>query len=62
MDGRFSRQAVKDVIQRRIDFLEREHGLTRDTGWNQVKNKSLAANRAYGAYDALHSLLDEIES
>ena len=62
MEVRFSKQAVIDLIQHRVDFLEREHGLTRETGWNQVKHKSLAANRAYGAFDALNSLLDDIES
>jgi hypothetical protein len=64
---RFSRQFVVDLIQRRIDDLEREYGeisnrsFDDENGWAQCNGLGEATNRVYGAIDELQNLLTNLE-
>ena len=72
---KFSKEWYRLTLESRIESLEREYGFAMDNGWDQVtrkiRNKKMEGNpltyeqisdlnRAYGAYNELLSLFDEI--
>jgi len=58
---RFSRSYVTGEILQRIDAIEERHGpFDGNNGWDQVKNTTTERAVAYGAWQALNDLLNEI--
>ena len=58
--ARFSKAVLRDWLTKSIAHMEHEYGFTRATGWSQVNNKGEAMNRAYGEYDMLLTILDNL--
>lgn len=58
---------TRDLIQQRMDWYAKEYGFSENSGWDQIR-KDLVAPKvgscelpravAYGAYMALHDLLN----
>lgn len=59
---RFSRQKLVEHLYNKIDFLEREYGFTFNEGSDQVKDKDTFTKIAYGNYEELHQLIDDISN
>jgi hypothetical protein len=59
---RFSRRLIADTIAARIERLETENTVKFDNsnGWAQVHGKGEVVSRAYGAWEALNSLMDDL--
>lgn len=57
---RFSKKKMIADTIRKIDLLENQYGFTYKTGWSQVDGRSESINRAYGRYDALTELLNDL--
>jgi hypothetical protein len=58
---KLTKETIRVRILDRIHALEIIHHFTSQTGWIQVEGKGSYANRAYGEYEILKTLLDELE-
>jgi hypothetical protein len=56
--SRFSKSVLLDYINRHCDALEQEWKFDSDNGYAQVEGKSSAANRAYGEWNALRTIVE----
>ena len=57
---RFSKKMMQNLLVKQIEYLEKKYRFTRQNGWNQVEGKGEEHNRAYGRWDTLRNLLDQI--
>jgi len=58
---RFSKTSLKAHIWEQIGRLEKEYGFDYINGSDQLKTAPQDTVIAYGAYEQLHRLLDDIE-
>ena len=59
MKERFNKKNLGRKLWERIALLGAEYGFDSNDGTDQVKNRSLEANRAYGEWNALRELAEE---
>jgi hypothetical protein len=58
---RFSKQAVLDLLEERMKYLEQAHRFHRGQGYAAVEDKPFKSVLAFGQYDALRDLMEDIE-
>jgi hypothetical protein len=60
MQKRFNKNNVIDHIHHRLTQLEQQWGFKSDNGYDQVKNADFQKVMAYGQYEALLDMYDDI--
>ena len=61
MKKKFSKALLIEVLNSRIETMQKLQKMDPDNGWAQVDKKGEAANREYGKFSTLIDLRDEIE-
>jgi len=59
---KFSKQKIMQHIERKLILLEREFGFDPNNGSDQLKTASQETIIAYGEYEALNVLWDDINN
>ena len=57
---RFSKQKMLDYISSWMKILEDQHGFESGMGYQQVEGKDEKVNRAYGGYDMLNTIYEDV--
>lgn len=60
--SRFSKQKLVDHLYEKTNFLEKEFGFVYTDGWDQVKDSDTKTKIAYGNWEELHCLIDDISN
>lgn len=58
---RFSKAKFRAYVEEGIAELEKKHGFKFDEGFGRYAGKGEEINRAFGHYECLRDLLDELE-
>ena len=58
---RFNKENLKDHLINRLASLEKDWGFDPQDGYNQVKTSDFHRIMAYGYYEALNDLFDDVE-
>lgn len=62
MSEKLTKQVLKNELSRRIEWHEKNHGFTNDTGNEEMKNKSHHLAIAFGRYCAMIEIRWQIEN
>lgn len=57
---RFTKANLLHSLEMKIATYEREHGFKSYNGWDQVQGKEIEIIVAYGEYNALNNLIQEL--
>lgn len=59
---RLSKKVMIEILQQRMENLEKTYGFKPRTGYSQVEGKGESINRRYGEYNAYDNLIFSIEN
>jgi len=62
MSEKLTKTVLKDELTRRIEWHEKNHGFTHNTGNEEMKNKSHHLAIAFGRYRAMKEMRWQIEN
>jgi len=60
--SRFSRQKLVEHLYNKIWFYEKEFGFVYADGWDQVTDSDTKTKIAYGNWEELYQLIDDISN